>query len=113
MPGATATLLTGPFLALSLLFAVAGIAARTVFADELAQDLPPGVVVHEPGLSEWLHWFAVRLAPILISIALTTAAWLIGRRHLGFAWCLGVLAVVAAVFPFWPLEWGGPADYGD
>ena len=93
--------------------AVAGIAARTVFADELSEGLPPGVISVEPGLSEWLDWFAVRLAPVLISIALTTAAWLIGRRHLGFAWCLAVLAVVAAVTPFWPMEWGGRADYGD
>ena len=113
MPGVTATILTGPVLGLLLLLTLFGVVERTTLEDHLSEDLPPGVIVDEPGLGDWAHWLAERLAPILISIALTTAAWLIGRRHLGLAWCLALLAIAVAVFPFWPMEWGGPADYGD
>ena len=112
-PGAVATILTAPFLALSLLLTLAGVAARMAFPGEFAEDLPPDVIIDEPGLSDWIHWLAESLAPVLISIALTSAAWLLGRRHLGLAWCLAFLAVAAGAFPFWPIEWGGPADYGD
>lgn len=113
MPGATAIFLTSPVLALSLLFALLGVVGRTLLEDELAGELPPDVIVEESRLSDLAVWVFQSVGPAVISIALTTAAWLTGRRHLGLAWCLAVLAVMAAVFPFWPVQWGGPAEYGE
>jgi len=113
VPGATATFFTAPVLALSLLFTVIGVVAQTLLKDELSEDLPPDVIVEESRLSDVAGWVFVTMGPILISITLTTAAWLTGRRHLGLAWCLALLAIAAAAFPFWPMEWGGRAEYGD
>ncbi len=114
VPGATATFFTAPVLAFSLLFALIGVLAKTVLEDDLSEELPPDVVVvEESGLSDMADWVFLTMTPVLVSIALTTTAWLTGRRHLGLAWCLAVLAIAAAAVPFWPMEWGGRADYGD